>query len=249
VNQFRFLDGVPEKHVLDRLAKAGGDELGSGKFASDESSAALAVNTFGWFIERPELLPALRGMRLGAKVQHVDVEYCARLPWRGGKHPWLDAVVETDTQLIGVESKRFEPYRDKKTVSFSKAYSRDMWGTRMGQYETLRDALSSGRERFKYLDAAQLVKHAFGLVTQGRRTDKAPVLVYLFAEPASRGAVPIPAGAFAEHRAEIARFVAAVEGAQVALYAISYREWLATWPRRPSPVAKHGAAVLDRYQP
>ena len=54
-----FLPGVSAAHVLARLAKAGGDELDSGKFASPESSAALACNTFGWFVDRPDELPPL----------------------------------------------------------------------------------------------------------------------------------------------------------------------------------------------
>lgn len=248
-DRLRFLDGVARDHVLERLAKAGGNEVELGKFGSDESSAALAVNTFGWFIERPELLPPLPGMAPASKASLVDVEYCARFPWRGGRHPWLDAVVETDTQLIGVESKRFEPYRDKKTVSFSKAYSRDVWGRGMGPWEAMRDALASGRERFDFLDAAQLVKHAFGLVTQGGLRGKEPVLVYLFAEPARRGEVSIPPATFAKHRAEIARFGAAVANARVAFQAISYREWLATWPPAPSLVGQHAAAILERFGP
>ena len=48
-----FLPGVPVAHIRARLAAAGGDEIRSGKFAHPESSAALAVNAFGWFIERP----------------------------------------------------------------------------------------------------------------------------------------------------------------------------------------------------
>lgn len=245
----RFLDGVPQAHVLERLAKAGGNEIGSGKLASDESSAALAMNTFGWFIERRELLPPLPGMLSDAKVVRVEVEYCARFPWRGGRHPWLDAVVETDAQLVGVESKRFEPYRDNKIISFSEAYSRNKWGPRMGPFEAMRDALNNGRERFRFLDAAQLVKYAFGLVTQGRRTSKAPVLVYLFAEPTRLREAPLPPAAFAAHRAEIARFARAVDGAQVSFRAISYREWLATWPQAPSPVARHAAAITDAFHP
>lgn len=248
-NRLQFLDGVAREHILDRLKKAGGNEVGSGKLGSDESSAALAVNTFGWFIERPELLPALPGMGPDAKVLLVDVEYCARFPWRGGRHPWLDAVVETDTQLIGVESKRFEPYRDNKTVSFSEAYSRDKWGPKMGPWEAMRDALSGGKERFDFLDAAQLVKHAFGLVTQGRRKGKKPVLVYLFAEPEKRGEASIPPAVFARHRAEIARFGAAVANAQVMFHAVSYREWLAMWPPAPSPIGRHAAAILERFLP
>jgi hypothetical protein len=52
-----FLPGVPVAHVCARLAAAGGDEIDSGKFAHPKSSAALAVNAFGWFIERPMDLP------------------------------------------------------------------------------------------------------------------------------------------------------------------------------------------------
>jgi hypothetical protein len=54
---YEFLAGVPSDLVIKRLSAAGGNEGGSGKLQSPESSAALAVNTFGWFIERPELLP------------------------------------------------------------------------------------------------------------------------------------------------------------------------------------------------
>jgi hypothetical protein len=57
----QFLPGIPASHVLARLAKAGGKEVESGKLLIPESSAALAVNCFGWFIERPETLPTNRG--------------------------------------------------------------------------------------------------------------------------------------------------------------------------------------------
>ena len=102
-----FLPGVPIAHARTRLAAAGGNEIGSGKFAHPESSAALAVNAFGWFIERPADLPPLPGTEAMGTPVRVEVEYCARFPWRGGRHPWLDAVVITSTHLIGVESKRF----------------------------------------------------------------------------------------------------------------------------------------------
>jgi hypothetical protein len=57
-----FLPGVPSDYVLARLSAAGGREVESGKFSSPESSAALAVNAFGWFIQRPSLLPPLPGL-------------------------------------------------------------------------------------------------------------------------------------------------------------------------------------------
>jgi len=175
-----FLPGVPILHVSARLAAAGGNEIGLGKFASPQSSAALAVNTFGWFLERPMDLPPLPGTEAMGTPERVEVEYCARFPFRGGRHPWFDAVVITPTHLIGVESKRFEPFRDTQTVSLSSAFDRPVWGPQMGHYATMRDALRSGEVRFHHLDAAQLVKHAFGLVTEARRLSRRTVLFYLY---------------------------------------------------------------------
>lgn len=244
----RFLPGVPASHILDRLAKAGGNEIESGKLASPESSAALAVNTFGRFVECPHLLPPFPGLDVSFPAQLVDVEYCARFPWSGGRHPWLDAVVETASHLVGVESKRFEPFRDKKTPSLAEAYNRPVWGDHMAPYERMRDALRSGAECFEYLDGAQLVKHAFGLVTDGLRKGKLPVLVYLFAEPAELNGNPIPATAFAGHRKEISRFAQLVADATVKFHALSYREWFETWPQ-DGPVAAHAAALVRRFKP
>jgi hypothetical protein len=243
-----FLPDVPAQHVLRRLAKAGGHEVASGKLESPDSSAALAVNTFGWFYERPELLPPFPGLDADYPPTLVDVEYCARFPWSGGRHPWLDAIVETAGHLIGIESKRFEPYRDRKSVSLSAAYDRDVWGDGMRAYEAMRDQLRSGGRVFEFLDAAQLVKHAFGLVTDARRKGKAAVLIYLFAEPPSLDGRTLTAK-FAPHRHEIAQFAEAVAGSAVAFHALSYRDWLSSWPLQDGAVAEHGKAVLARFNP
>lgn len=242
-----FLPGVPIQHVLSRLNRAGGNEIGSGKLASPNSSAALAVNTFGWFIERSELLPAFPAFHADWPPIGVEVEYCARFPWRGGKHPWLDAMVETATAIIGVESKRYEPYRDRKRVKLSSAYDRPVWGDEMHGYERMRDQLRRGDIGFVQLDATQLVKHAFGLITESQRRRKRPILLYLFAEPPS---VATKAGElFRRHRDEITRFGTEVAGSAVAFAACSYREWLATWADSVPEVQDHGRAVATAFQP
>lgn len=241
-----YLEGVPIDHVRSRLSAAGGNEEASGKLASPESSAALAVNAFGWFIPRPELLPAFPGLESAFPAQIVDVEYQARFPWSGGRHPWLDAVVITQSHLIGIESKRFEPFRDKKAVSLSSAYDRPVWGDAMGPYTEMRDKLRSGDVQFQYLDAAQLVKHAFGLVTEAKRKSIQPALVYLYAEPPHRSGRAIRPSAFDEHRGEIASFAAAVAGAEVQFISISYREWLATFQGEAIP---HGQRVQEMFEP
>lgn len=249
MRDLQFLDGVPAGHVIRRLAGAGGKEIESGKLSSPESSAALAVNCFGWFVERPKKLPPLTGLTDAGVPELVDIEFCARFPWRGGRHPWLDAVVQTPTMLIGVESKRFEPFRDKKTVSLSEAYDRPVWGDDMKGYERMRDRLRLGKERFSHLDAAQLVKHAFGLVTEARRRSRAPVLFYLFAEPEERNGRRIGQPDLTRHRSEILRFAEAVAGDEVTFRHASYREWLGTRSQFDGSVAAHGDAVLKSFNP
>lgn len=243
-----FLPGVPVKHVLDRFAVAGGNEIGSGKFQSPESSAAVAVNCFGWFISRPSRFPLLPGIDTNDPVEMVDVEFTARFPWSGGRHPWLDAVVQTPNRLIGVESKRFEPFRDKKSVSLSAAYDRPVWGNNMRRYEGMRDNLRSGATQFRHLDAAQLVKHALGLVTEAGRRHRSAVLYYIFAEPASREGKAIPDSEHARHRQEVADFASAVDGDDVSFHAGSYREWISTWPH-DDEIQAHGRAILATFAP
>lgn len=219
-----LLPGVPLARVRALLENAAGNELASGKFASPESSAALAVNSFGWFISRPSRFPSLPEIDTSDAVEMVDVEFTARFPWAGGRHPWLDAVVQTPKMLIGIESKRFEPFRDNKSVSLSSAYDRPVWGDNMRRYEDMRDKLRAGARQFRHLDAAQLVKHAFGLVTEAGRRNRSAALYYIFAEPASREGKAIPDSELARHRQEVADFASAVDGDDVCFHAGSYRE-------------------------
>ncbi len=150
---------VPAEAVRAAFAKSPGNEFGSGKMASPQSSAALAANAFGFFLHRPADLP--RPPSLPADVEwpptRVGLEACARFPWAGGRHPWLDALVETPSHLVGVESKRYEPFRPKAPPAFSAAFWRDVWGGAMGPFEAERDRLRDDPGRYAHLDAAQLV--------------------------------------------------------------------------------------------
>lgn len=72
---------------------------------------------------------------------------------------------------------------------------------------------------YHWLDAAQLVKHAFGLAYTF--PDQPVTLLYLFWEPSNPGIYPF----FAEHRAEVTRFAASIIGADEPKFvAISYPE-------------------------
>lgn len=249
-----LLSGIAPHLIHAAYGNAPGNELVSGKFFSPESSSALAANAFGLFLDRPADLPPLVGCEgLQWPARSVQLEAIVRFPWSGGHHPCLDALVETEDALIGVESKRYEPFRSKKEANFSEAYWRPVWGEDMRRYEDLRDRLRARDVAFSMLDAAQLIKHAFGLRTAVHRDDKRgkrPVLFYLYAEPARwPDEQPIDATQHASHRAEIEHFASLVEGDEVSFRFASYRELLSTWARNEAEhVRNHATAVAERFQ-
>jgi hypothetical protein len=235
--------------ILERLSRAAGKEVQSGKIGNPESSAALVANTFGYFMSAPQELPALPGWQAGWVPISVLIEEQVRFPWRGGLHPWLDTVIETHTHLVGIESKRYEPYRGGVRAEFSEAYSRNVWGTQMAPYESLRDSLKQRPEEFRFVDAAQLVKHAFGLRTQAVKKGKKPVLAYLYAEPrAWPDTKPILEKQRAAHSLEIRSFAKSVDGAEVSFTHITYQSLLAALDAsRVSGVRDHAKALRARF--
>ena len=253
----RFLRGVPSADIERILDAAPGDEIGSGKFDSPESSAALAANVFGFFLHRPQDLPPLPGCPdTQWPARSLSLETTIRFPWRGGRHPVLDCLVATPSTLIGIESKRFEPYRDSKAADFSKAYWRPVWGDRMKGYERVRDSLHENARQYHFLDAAQLVKHAFGLRAEvhrpGRHRGLRPVLFYVHAEPEFWPGTGkrVDEDERAGHREEIARFSHLVKGDEVAFVPCAYRGLLEPWRDDcGEEIGAHAEAVMARFSP
>jgi hypothetical protein len=230
-----FLPGVPSDLLRAYYLQAPGNEIETGKFSHPESSAALAGNTFGIFLKKPFDLPPIPGFeREWSPVTSVSLETTLQFPWHAGRHPCLDVLVTADRAVFAIESKRFEPFRERQPASFSKAYWRRVWGECMDGYEFARDILSGSNTIFARLDAAQLVKHAFGLRTAvhsepGLR-GKMPILVYLYAQPRVwPDGREIPQEHRDAHSNEIARFAKCVAGSEVAFHPISYAELLSAW--------------------
>jgi hypothetical protein len=257
MTQSLFLPGLPVDLIEAVYRGAPGNEIESGKFASPESSAALVANTFGAFLGRPADLPPLPNLECeGWPASSVDLEAIVRFPWSGGRHPCLDVLVATSDALIGIESKRFEPFRPKGRISLSEAYWRPVWGSQMSRYEGLRDALRDGSLSFTHLDAVQLIKHAFGLrtavQTHGLHAGKRAILYYIHAEPDQwpDGPRQISPLKHEKHTAEIAAFGAAVEGDEVEFRSCSYRSLLKSWEGSESDFLKsHARAVAGRFAP
>jgi hypothetical protein len=246
-----LLPGLPVARIRAAYVSAPGKEIESGKFASPESSAALVANAFGYFLAAPSSLPPLPGtVAVGWPPTSVSLEAFVRFPWAGGRHPCLDVLIETPVALIGIESKRFEPFREKSTSALSDAYWRNVWGGRMRGYESVRDLLRSAPRHFAHLDATQLVKHAFGLRTAAQmRATRQAVLIYLYLEPAHwPDGRAVPQEERRKHRREIGEFACMVAADEVPFVACSYRELIDCWESSPSPdVRRHAAAFSTRF--
>ena len=253
----RLLPGVPGADIERILVAAPGDEIGRGKFDHPESSAALAANAFGFFLHRARELPPLPGCPVAAwPARSLSIEATARFPRRGGRHPVLDCLLATSSALIGIESKRFEPFRRNKAGVFSDAYWHSVWGAGMKGYEQVRDTLCRNPRSFTFLDAAQLVKHAFALRSEvhrpGAHRGLAPILFYVHAEPEYWPGTdrPIADAAKVGHRDEIARFARLVANDEVAFVSCSWRRLLEVWRHNHGEeIHIHADAVMARFSP
>lgn len=251
----RFLPGVPGEEIERIFHAAPGNEIVSGKFDSPESSAALAANAFGFFLKRGQDFPRLpRCEWVDWTGLSLSLEQEVRLPWRGGRHPILDALVITRSAFIGIESKRFEPFRGKTSTPFSDAYWRPVWGSHMEGYERIRDQLRENGQLYAFLDAVQLVKHAFALRTAVNRipeyTSLTPTLFYVYAEPEfwPKSGKPAKEKDKVAHRAEIERFASEVATDEVQFTACSYRDVLRNWEEsKDSGIREHVEAVIERF--
>lgn len=249
------LPGVPLDLVRRFYAAAPGNEIEGGKFASPESSAILVANAFGLFLgDNAARLPPLPvGEVDDWPPLSVRLEAQLRLPWRSRLRQRLDVLIETSARLIGIESMRYEPYRSKGQGEFSQAYDRPVWGNAMDRYTSVRKGLTNGTIVFARLDAAQLVKHAYGLRTavhrKGANLCKRPMLVYLFAEPTDwPDGRPIPVEDLVWHRVELQKFADMVAGDEVAFASSSYLRLLGSWQASPDrAIRDHAAAVQHRF--
>ncbi|MGB8813650.1 MAG: hypothetical protein WCC57_10725 [Paracoccaceae bacterium] len=242
-----FLPDLPVGLIQECIARAPGNEIKHGKFDSPESSAALVANAFGWFLERPQLLPTFPGFG-GNAPYSVTLEAEMRFPWEGGRHPWLDVGIETDSLMIGVEAKRYEPFRPAKATTFPEANSRPVWGTRMGRYTGLARDIETGAQVFGCLNAIELIKDACAIRTRALKRAKQPVLVYLYAEPTvwAASGKPVDAARIAQHRDEIDRFGQIVTGDHVEFLPLLWSDVVARWSMVPA-LRAHASAVAQRF--
>ena len=192
--------------------RGGGSELLSGndrraKMSALHSSAALAVNVFDYWSERASA-PLVTALGLSGPADPIEFE--AQFPTGlDGTPPNLDVAIRFDSGVVtGIESKftewlapkspNKEHFRDKYFDVGETA--RGLWTSAgLSKCQELAEAMHAKATGFRYLDAAQLLKHALGLATQHRNRFS---LYYLFYDLQGRES--------AKHRGEVQAFADAV---------------------------------------
>jgi len=218
------------------LRQGDGKELEE-KFRAAHSSSALVVNNFAPFKRRPGSLE-LAGIS-GLSVRQFEHKCPTGLQ---GKPPNLDLVAENDKAVIGVESKCTEFLRPH-VADFRPDYEESQEPRSAPWFaEMLR--LRGEPTSYVWLDAAQLIKHAFGLARTFH--DRRTILLYLFWEPINASSFSV----FDEHRQEITDFSGRVAGGLPEFRAMSYGELWSGWEdsQMPDWLRTHLLRLRARYE-
>lgn len=224
-----YLDSVEEnlfqalsRRALAAFERGNGAELKDtpqrpAKMRALRSSAALAVNVFDYWIDK-DADALRRALGIGPAIRSFGFE--VRFPTElEGNPPNLDLALELASgDVVGIECKFTEwltPKR-KSRAPFKEKYfegGAELWRRNgLPRSQSLASDLMSGEQTFRYLDAAQLLKHALGLATQ--RTGRF-ALFYLYYD--------LPSEASKGHSAELRRFVEQV-GAELAFTPMTYQD-------------------------
>jgi hypothetical protein len=210
-----LMDGLPLSEITSDLSAGAGKEL-DGKLCAAHSSAALVVNTFGpWRIDPASLL-------IGGMKGFRSLRFEATCPTGlGGTPPHLDILAE-GILPVAVESKCTE-WMESKSATFSSSY--DQLRSSLGHSPWFQEMLRLRAEpnRYHFLDSAQLVKHAFGLLKRYGTLDAR--LVYLYWEPRNEEDWP----ACRQHREEANDLATKVAHSSVGLIPLSYGELWTEW--------------------
>ena len=219
------------------LRQGDGNELDD-KLRVAHSSSALVVNCFAPFRRHIGDLSLLDHQ----EFKSIRFERKCRTGL-SGKSPNLDVLVESSNVVIGIESKLTE-HLNKHRAEFSPAYRDKIRDDRRKQgwfREMLR--LMKNCERYVWLDAVQLIKHAFGLAHTypGCKT----TLLYLYWEPVGSEDCPI----IEEHRQEVEDFAARIKGSTPSFRALSYSELWESWTATaPGWLSQHLKRLRARYE-
>jgi hypothetical protein len=213
-----------------------------GRLWSLTSSAALVVNVFDhWRHHDTAPLVAALGLPEGQPQLSFEEPLPTGLE---GDPPTADVALRWPSgRVVSIESKYAEwlVRRMRNKAVFKAKYfpaEREVW-TEAGlpRCQALAVDVDRGVERFRWLHAAQLLKHALGLARLGA---PATTLVYLYYD--------WPSPEAAQHAAEIARFAGRL-GDEIEFRALTYQALYATLRAASAGPVGYRAYLERRYFP
>lgn len=232
-----LVNGVRLEQFESDLRQGDGNELRM-KFCAVHSSAALAVNCFAPFKDRPKDIVLL------GEHGAVRIQFEKQMPIVRGRRPSnLDVWVDRGSNVVAIESKLLEYFEPKKP-EFAEAYkalepvSEPCW------WSVCKRAWNGDAQQ---LDVAQLVKHYFGLRRfQKEHSDKPSpelVLLYLFWEPTNWQEI----AECRRHRSEVEKLAEQVAASSVAFRSMPYHQLWQEWMTIPQ-LAEHAGNLKARYE-
>lgn len=238
-----LVPGVDIEDFREDLSRAAGGELTDtpetpAKFCAAFSSSALAVNAFGPFRKNPARL------HLAGHACFRDACFEKTLPTGlAGTPPHLDFYARSDSAIVCVESKFLEPLWPK-TAKFAASYEEAMRELAEPQWALLYEELKRRPQKFRHLDAAQLVKHYLGMRNTLYDFAGTLVLVYVFWTPKNAEEI----SQYRLHQDEVAAFENDVMGGDVRFVAMSYDQLWNEWRKiRSDEICTHVSNLLSRY--
>jgi len=243
------LPGLPLGH-LERLRAqlelgAGGEltptRTGKRRAHAVYSSAAFALNLFGRWLDDEERLSVcgLRGFEPELRLEHkLKIAH-------GGGTANLDAFVERDGLVLGVECKLTETLERHNPVDWKEPYLQPvMAGLLSDDWHSIVEASLSGSWQPAHVGLEQLIKHALALASRHGGAEQH--LLYCFWEPANADEIP----EVLAHRTELAELVDRLgEDARPRLHVRAWKDVLAEWDDLPAPawLGRHIAELRGRY--
>ena len=231
-----LVSSVETADFEEELGQGSGNEL-VGKFRAAHSSSALAVNCFGPFKRR------LSDLRVCGSEDFTSLRFEKKCPTGlQGTPPNLDVLIERADRVVAIESKCTE-HLSTHPARFAASYdTRILDARRESVWFREMQRLIEAPQAYRCVDAAQLIKHALGLM-HGYH-DRRVTLLYLYWEPQNAGDYPV----FEEHRSETAAFAERVAGSDLAFEAMTYNDLWSSWEETAAPwLGAHLRDLRSRY--
>lgn len=227
-----LLKGVNAELIETDYRQGSGSEWDT-KFRAIHSSSALVANTFGrWKTDSKHL------KILG--LSNFSPPYLEKKCPTGlkGTPPNLDVVIESETDIVGIESKLLEPLTQKQP-KFSENYKKLSLPRCEEQWWQLLESSKSWRP--SHFDVAQIIKHYLGLRNK-YRDGRQIHLVYIYWQP-------LNASGFQEyemHQKEIELTASFLDGSEVDFVAMNYHQLWDSWAKDPM-LEIHAGNLKQRY--